>query len=116
VRVHAAANGGNVLNHQSRGLIVGYPDDLRLRSTNAELLQDFATASDNRFNPLPETIFADTEPAPLMPTSVILDANQTRTAWRATLLWPYLVILATAILLVDVALRRIDFKSVIRSV
>ncbi len=84
---------GGVLSRQSRGLMVGYPDELRLRPTNEELLQAIASASGGRYDPRPVEIF---------------DAGG-RTAKRATPLWPYLVMAAAAIFLIDVALRRIDF-------
>jgi Ca-activated chloride channel family protein len=84
---------GRMLYHQSRGLAVGYSDELRLRPTNTALLQAIAKASGGLYDPKPEAIFADTH----------------RTALRATPLWPYLVALAALILVLDVALRRIDF-------
>jgi hypothetical protein len=82
-----------MLYHQSRGLAVGYADELRLRPTNEELLKSLARVSGGKYNPQPEEVFAATE----------------RTAARATPLWPYLVTLAALIFLLDVALRRIDF-------
>lgn len=84
---------GNPLYHQSRGLMVGYPDELRLRPTNEELLQSLARLTGGVYNPTPESIFQATE----------------RVAQRATPLWPYLILVALGIFLVDVALRRIDF-------
>jgi uncharacterized membrane protein/uncharacterized protein YegL len=83
---------GQVLYHQSRGLIVGYPDELRLRPTNEALLRALAQASGGRYNPEPEAVFATPD----------------RTARRATPLWPYLVAAAAVLLLADVALRRLD--------
>jgi Ca-activated chloride channel family protein len=83
---------GNVLYHQSRGLAVGYPDELRLKPTNTELLQSIARETGGRFDPKPEAIFAATD----------------RAAQRATPLWPYLVAAAALLFVLDVALRRID--------
>jgi hypothetical protein len=83
---------GKVLYHQSRGLMVGYPDELRLRPTNEELLQAIARASGGKYNPAPEAVFEPLE----------------RTAERATPLWPWLVTAAALVFVVDVALRRID--------
>lgn len=82
-----------VLSRQSRGLMVGYPEELRLRPANEELLKSIALASGGRYDPQPSQVF---------------DAGA-RTALRATPLWPYLVMAAAAIFLLDVALRRIDF-------
>jgi Ca-activated chloride channel family protein len=83
---------GKTLYHQSRGLAVGYPDELRLRPTNNDLLRSIARSSGGRFDPRPEAIFAPSE----------------RTALRATPLWPYLVAIAATLFVIDVALRRID--------
>jgi Ca-activated chloride channel family protein len=84
---------GRVLYRQSRGLMVGYPDELRLRATNEDLLKTVARVSGGTYDPKPEAVFAATD----------------RTAHRATPLWPYLVTAAALIFLADVALRRIDF-------
>jgi Ca-activated chloride channel family protein len=84
---------GQTLSQQSRGLVVGYDDEFRLRPTNEELLQAIARVSGGTYNPEPETVFADLD----------------RRAPRATPLWPYLVTAAALLFLADVALRRIDF-------
>lgn len=83
---------GQVLSQQSRGLVVGYDDEFRLRPTNEELLQAMARVSGGVYQPEPEAIFADLG----------------RTAPRTTPLWPYLVAVAACLFLLDVALRRID--------
>lgn len=88
---------GKLLYQQSRGLMVGYPDELRLRPTNRELLETIARVTGGTFEPSPEAVFATTE----------------RTALRGTPLWPYLISIAAALFLLDVALRRIDFTLVI---
>ncbi len=87
------STGGQVLSQQSRGLAVGYPDELRLRPTN-------------------------TGPAPVgragsraagstrRPRRVFAAAANCRP--RATPLWPYLVAAAALLFVADVALRRID--------
>src|SRR5262249_11064016 len=85
---------GQPLLQQSRGLVVGYPEELRLKPTDEELLRSLARASGGMYNPAPEEVFTSPE----------------RTAPRATPLWPYLVTLAALIFLADVALRRIDFQ------
>jgi hypothetical protein len=84
---------GQLLSQQSRGLVVGYDDEFRLRPTNEELLQSIARVSGGAYKPDPEAVFADLG----------------RTAQRATPLWLYLVIAAATLFLADVALRRIDF-------
>ncbi len=85
--------GGQVVYQQSRGLAVGYPQELRLKPTDLGLLQSIARVSGGTFNPPAETVFAPTA----------------RLALRATPLWPYLLAAALVIFVLDVALRRIDF-------
>ncbi len=84
---------GQMLAQQSRGLVVGYDDEFRLRPTNEELLQSLARVSGGTYRPEPEAVFDDLG----------------RTAPRTTPLWPYLVAVAASLFLADVALRRIDF-------
>ena len=79
---------------QSRGFVVGYPDELRLRPTNKELLRTIADVSGGRYNPTP----AD-----------VLDVGDRR-AHRSQPLWPLLLTAASVLFLADVALRRIDFS------
>ena len=83
---------GQVIGQQSRGLAVGYPDELRLRPVNRDLLGSIARASGGRFDPAPGLVFA---PGP-------------RTVPRATPLWPHLIAAAALLFVLDVALRRID--------
>ena len=85
---------GKVLYRQTRGLMVGYPDELRLRPTNEKLLKSIADASGGTYDPKPEDIYK----------------NETDYADRATPLWPYLLTAALVLFLLDVALRRIDFS------
>jgi Mg-chelatase subunit ChlD len=85
---------GNLLNRQSRGLAVGYPEELRLRPTNEALLQQLALATGGVYQPPPEEVFAP----------------GVQTAQRPEPLWPYLVLVAAILLLVDVALRRLDLS------
>jgi Ca-activated chloride channel homolog len=81
-----------ILGRQTRGLAVGYPDELRLRPVNTELLRSIAAASGGVFDPRPESVF---------------DRPQV-TASRAVPLWPYLAGAAVLLFVLDVALRRID--------
>lgn len=78
---------------QSRGLMIGYSDELRLRPTNEELLRNIATTSGGLYNPTIEEIFE----------------TPAESTTRPTPLWPWLLTIAAALLVVDVALRRIDF-------
>ncbi len=83
-----------VLARQSRGLTVGYSEELRLKPTDEAGLEALATHSQGVFRPKPEDVFAPT----------------TKTVQRPTPLWPYLITLAALLLVLDVALRRIDFS------
>jgi Ca-activated chloride channel homolog len=87
---------GQLVYRQSRGLTVGYADELRLRPTNESLLKSIAQVTGGRFQPAAADLFAPTE----------------RTAQRPTPLWPWLVTLAAIFLVFDVALRRIDLSLV----
>lgn len=81
-----------VIYRQSRGINVGYSDELRLKPTNVALLKQLAEASGGTYEPSPSDVFAPTE----------------RTALRPTPLWPWLVSLAALLLVADVFLRRVD--------
>jgi hypothetical protein len=81
-----------LIGRQTRGLAVGYPDELRLRPTNTELLRSIAGATGGKFDAGPEAVFDPPE----------------RTAPRAEPLWPYLAAAAACLFVLDVALRRID--------
>jgi hypothetical protein len=85
-----------LLGRQSRGLAVGYPDELRLRPTNSDLLRSVAAAAGGRFDITPGAVFAAPE----------------RSAPRAEPLWPYLATAAVLLFVLDVALRRIDLSVV----
>ena len=88
---------GQQATQQSRGLVVNYDDELRIRPTDEKLLQDLAQVSGGTFKPDPEAVFAPDE----------------RSATRPLPLWPYLLIAAMFVFLADVALRRIDFDLVL---
>ncbi|GAA5505672.1 hypothetical protein Rcae01_01117 [Novipirellula caenicola] len=89
----AVKQNGQTIYRQSRGMIRGYSDELRIRPTNETLLREVANASGGRFNPTPAELFH--------PTAV--RAN------RPTPLWPWILAAAVVLLILDVALRRIDF-------
>jgi Ca-activated chloride channel homolog len=84
---------GVLVSQQSRGIVVNYDDELRLRPTDEKLLEAIASVSGGTYKPDAAAIFDPPE----------------RTASRAVPLWPYLLIAAMLIFLADVALRRIDF-------
>jgi hypothetical protein len=81
--------------NQSRSVMIGYPEELRLKPTNNELLQRLAESTGGLFNPKPEELF---------------QSDPNHTVWRATPLWAYLLTLATGFFVLDVLLRRIDLK------
>jgi hypothetical protein len=78
---------------QTRGMVVGYPDELRLGPADEELMRRVANVSGGRYNP---------------PAAEVFDVGN-RVAERVTPLWPYLLAAALGVFLFDVALRRIDF-------
>jgi Mg-chelatase subunit ChlD len=94
------ANNGPVLHQQTRGLTVGYSDELRLRPTNTELLQQIATVTGGRFDPKPSEALLDS-PSP---------STSSRLAQQTRPLWPEVVMLALMLFVFDVALRRIDLS------
>lgn len=83
---------GQVVGQQSRGLAVGYPDELRLRPVNRTLLKSIAEATGGKFEVGPSSVFEPTA----------------RQVPRSTPLWPYLLAVAAGLFVFDVALRRID--------
>jgi hypothetical protein len=87
---------GKTTFRQTRGLVVGYPEELRLRPTNERLLRQVAEITAGRYDPAPESLFA----------------GDGRSVLRAEPLWPYLLAAALLLFVADVALRRIDFSLV----
>lgn len=83
-----------VLYRQSRGMTVGYSDELRIRPTNEELLRTVAASTGGTFSPDPYELFQD----------------DGRTATRPTPLNTVLLTAAALLFVFDVALRRIDFS------
>ena len=94
----AQTHGGKPLYRQSRGLMVGYPDELRLKPTNVELLRAIAQGTGGTYDPEPDTVFQ----------------SSGRTAQRPVPLWAYLIAAAALLFLADVALRRIDFSPMLK--
>jgi Ca-activated chloride channel family protein len=90
----ALKRNNEVVYRQSRGMTVGYSDELRIRPTNEKLLRAIAEASGGTFSPYPAQLFSD----------------DGRTATRPTPLTTSLLTAAVLLLVLDVALRRIDFS------
>jgi Ca-activated chloride channel homolog len=90
----AVKRNDQVLYRQSRGLTVGYSDELRIRPTNEKLLRSVAEISGGSYSPNPAELFKD----------------DGRRAIRPTPLTTALLTLAALLLVLDVALRRIDFS------
>ena len=83
---------GRPIYARRRGLVVGYPDELRLRPADTDLLRSIAETSGGRYDPRPADVFAPPQ----------------QSVRRTTPCWPYLLTLAALIFLVDLALKRID--------
>jgi Ca-activated chloride channel family protein len=84
---------GQAPTQQSRGLVINYDEELRLRPTDETMLTAIASASGGDFKPQPAAVFAPND----------------QTAAQAHPLWAYLLMAAGVLFLLDVALRRIDF-------
>jgi hypothetical protein len=84
---------GQVIHRQSRGLVTGYSDELRIQPTNETLLKEVASVSGGLYQPSPESLFA----------------RKGVTAARPVPLWPWMLSFAAMLIVLDVALRRIDF-------
>ncbi len=96
---------GPLLHQQSRGLTVGYADELRLRPTNVELLKQIADATGGRFSPSVSEVFQ---------SDMVGDAHTASThsaVEQAKPLWQEFLMLALVLFVADVALRRIDFQT-----
>ena len=76
-----------------RTLLVDYPDELRLRSTNEALLRNVAAVTGGVYDPDPASIFAP----------------DGRSVERVTAFWRYFVLAALLLFVIDVGLRRLRF-------
>jgi uncharacterized membrane protein len=87
----AVKQNGQVTYRQSRGLIRGYSDELRIRPSNEDWLKEISTVSGGQFNQEAKELLK----------------GDGRTATRPQPLWPWLLTFACAMLIIDVALRRL---------
>ena len=78
----------------SRGLAVGFADELRIGPADAETLKGLAADTGGRFDPAPAEVFADDGP----------------TTGRRVPLTRHLLLLAAGLLIVDVAVRRLPSR------
>jgi Ca-activated chloride channel homolog len=79
----------------SRPLVIGYPDELRLKPTNEPLLRSLAQTTSGLYNPTPAEVFTTPPNA---------------SAQDAVPLWPFLTAAAILLFILDVALRRLDMS------
>ncbi|MEQ1903331.1 MAG: VWA domain-containing protein [Pirellulaceae bacterium] len=86
--------GGAQTFRQTRGVVVGYPDELRLGPPDTALMKKVTDLTGGRFNPTARELFEPTK----------------ATAENIFPLWPWLLAVALALFVLDVALRRLDFS------
>ncbi len=77
---------------QTRSIVVGYPDELRLGPPDENLMKKIVEVSGGKYCPTVKELFA----------------NNDRVAQNVIPLWPYLLITALCLFLVDVLFRRLD--------
>jgi Ca-activated chloride channel homolog len=77
---------------QTRSIVVGYPDELRLGPADENLMKKVAEVSGGRYCPTVNELYA----------------NSDRVAQNVIPLWPYLLITALCLFLLDVLFRRLD--------
>ena len=85
---------GEVVNTQVTGTVVSYPQEYLVHNANDSLLTQLAAVSGGKFNASPEDAFRSPE------EPVVLRIH----------LWRPFLITALFLLLMDIALRRVDFK------
>ncbi|MCO6045536.1 VWA domain-containing protein [Aeoliella sp. ICT_H6.2] len=90
---------GQVTFRQTRGVVVGYPDELRLGIPNETLMHRIAEVSGGRYSPKVEEIFDPDD----------------RLARQVVRLWPYLLGAALVLFVFDVALKRLDLAPLFRN-
>ena len=85
------------IHQQTRGVVVGYADELRIRQTNTALLTSIAELSGGKFEPSADAIF---DPLPA------------ESAVSAAPAWSWLLALALLLFVLDVALRRLELSRI----
>jgi uncharacterized membrane protein len=91
----AVKQNDQVVSRQSRGLMIGYSDELRIQPTNTKLLSEIPSATGGTTNLGAPNVFQESD----------------QTAIRPTPWWPWLLSAAAILLVLDVALRRIDLST-----
>jgi Mg-chelatase subunit ChlD len=79
---------------QAVGLAIGCQEELRLRPLHETLLRQLAEQTGGKYQPLPEEVFRSGD----------------RYAQQTMPLWPWLVLAAVVLFVLDVALRRLDLR------
>jgi uncharacterized membrane protein len=82
--------GDRNLFRQSRGFVIGYADELRLRPVNHAVLRDIADRSGGKYEPDPRDLLEVDQPASMAHLG----------------LWPYLLGLSLCLFVMDVSIRR----------
>lgn len=85
---------GQITFRQTRGVVVGYPDELRIGEPDDALLRRIADRSGGEYEPTMAQVFDPGE----------------RTARRLLQLWPFLLLISLLLLVLDVSLKRIEFN------
>ncbi len=85
---------GQTIDRQRRGVVVPFPDELRIRPANTELLKSIAQASGGQYDPKPADVAAPSG----------------KTVQYAQWLWPHLLIAALVLLVIDLALKRVAWR------
>lgn len=85
--------GDQVTDRVDAAYVKGYPPELRLRPTDAQAMRAWAAMTGGRFDPAPEAVLG----------------QDRLTGYRMVRLWPGLLTASLALLVLDVALRRVDF-------
>ncbi|MFO0426873.1 MAG: VWA domain-containing protein [Planctomyces sp.] len=85
---------GEMIQHQSRGFVRSFSDELRFKPVNETLLKIIADVSGGDFAPSPEMIFQ----------------KRPETMIRPVPLWPWLLALAAVLIIPDIVLRRFDLR------
>ena len=86
--------GGEIVNTQVTGTVVSYPPEYLVHNANESLLRQLASVSDGKFNVSPEEAFR-------LPEEPVT---------RRIPLWRSLLVIVLCLLLIDIALRRIDLR------